>query len=728
MLTRRRFLLGVTAVAGGGLALSWLTRQKDSLAESPDVLEPNAFLQITPDGRCIFQLDKVEMGQGTMTGLLTLVAEELDLDPAHFEVRFAPVMSTFQRPMQMTGQSRSTVDSWEILRETGATARAMLMMAAAERWSVPQEELQTDNGRVIHQASGSSAVYAELAADAARLSPPFFVSLKDPAAYRWIGTDVPRIDTPDKVTGTAVYGMDVQPEGCLTAVIARVPEMGAELSGFDSSAAGAVAGVRGFVELPCGVAAVAESFWAASSAAKLIRLEWEPGPLAGIGDAELQAQQLAQLERSESDYMHADGDSSAALKSANRVLECEYQTPYLAHAPMEPMNATVHVQDNRCDVWVPSQTPDMAQNIVAEVTGVPRPQVKIHTTYLGGGFGRRVLWDYVLEAALVAREFTVPVKTVWPREDDIRHGYFRQQTLHRLRVGLDEEGEILGWEHRQVATPTAKVLMSPSVRTLLPESLELETRKNIGSWMSEKSIQLVAAFQAREGAEDLIYDVPDMSFIQYAHDPGVPVSIWRSVGNSYNAFVVESLIDELAFAAGIDPADYRMQRLRDDRHRRVLEKVLALANWSKPPEGRAHGLALFESFGTVVGQVAEVSVSGRTKKGIRVHRVSCVVDCGRAITPDIVRQQMQSGIIFGLTAALYGEINIQDGRVQQSNFHDYRMVRIQDAPAIDVHVMESEAEPSGVGEPGVPPIAPAVANAVFALTGQRLRSLPLQLS
>jgi isoquinoline 1-oxidoreductase beta subunit len=728
MLTRRRFVLGVAVVGGGGLALTWLTRQKDSLAESPDVLEPNAFLQITPDGRCIFQLDKVEMGQGTMTGLLTMVAEELDLDPARFEVSFAPVMGTFQRPMQMTGQSRSTVDSWEILRETGATARAMLLTAAAERWGVPREELQTEDGRVFHQASDSSTVYAELAAEAARLSPPLFVSLKKPSAYRWIGTDVPRKDTPDKVTGAAVYGIDVQPEGCLTAVVARVPELGAVLSGFDSSAAGEVVGVQGFVELPHGVAAVADNFWAATSAAKLIELEWQSGPLAGIGDAQLHEQQQAQFARSESDYMRADGDSSAALKSASRVLECEYRTPYLAHAPMEPMNATVHVQGDRCDVWVPSQAPDMAQNIVSEVTGVPREQVNVRTTYLGGGFGRRVLWDYVLEAALVAREFDVPVKTVWSREDDIRHGYFRQQTQHRVRAGLDEQGRILGWEHRQVATPTAKILMGPSARTLLPDSLEVETRKRIGDWMTEKSIQLVAAFQAREGAEKLIYDVPDMSFIQYAHDPGVPVSIWRSVGNSYNAFVVESLMDELAFAAGVDPAEYRLERLRDERHRAVLEHLLARTNWGEVPEGRAQGVALFESFGTIVGQVAEVSVSGRSVKKIRVHRVSCVVDCGRAITPDIVRQQMQSGIIFGLTAALYGEINISDGRVQQSNFHDYRMVRMQDAPEIDVYVMDSEADPSGVGEPGLPPIAPAVANAVFALTGKRLRTLPLRLS
>ncbi len=730
MTTRRRFLLGTAALAGGGLALTWLNRERDSLAESADTLEPNAFLQIMPDGRVIFQLDKVEMGQGTMTGLLVLVAEELDLDPARFEVRFAPVRGVFQRPMQMTGQSRSMVDSWEVLRETGAAARLMLINAAAQRWQVAAAELRTDDGQVLHDGSGQTATYGELAAAAAQLSPPWFVDLKQPAQYRWIGTAVPRVDVPAKVDGSAVYGMDVQPPGALTAVIARVPELGAGLQSFSTDAAGKIPGVRGFVALPAGVAAVAEHYWAAQQAARLIELEWQPGPLAATSDAELQRLQAAQLERDEPDYARTAGDSDGVIATAAQVLEAEYHTPYLAHAPMEPLNATVHVQAGRCDVWVPTQTPDMAQAIVAEIAGMRREQVQVHTTYLGGGFGRRVLWDYVLEAALVAREFTVPVKTVWPREDDTRHGYFRQQTLHRLRAALDEQGRALAWEHCQVATPTAGVLMGPTMRTLLPEALSVTTRKRIGAWMTRAAVQLVAAFQAREGAAELIYDMPDMSFLQFAHDPGVPVSIWRSVGNSYNAFVVESFIDELADAEQTDPLLYRRRRLADPRYVRVLDKVAEISGWQRDPApGRARGVALYKSFGTIVGQVAELSLR-RSAAGeeIRVHRVSCAVDCGRPVTPDIIRQQMESGIIFGLTAALYGEINIDAGRVRQSNFHDYRMVRMQEAPVIDVAVIDSDADPTGVGEPGVPPIAPAVANAVFALTGRRLRSLPLRLA
>ena len=579
---------------------------------------------------------------------------------------------------------------------------------------------------IIHEATGNRGPYSDFAALAATLSPPWNAPLKDPADYRWIGTAVPRVDLHDKVTGNAVFGIDVQPEAALTAVVARIPEMGASLSGFSTAAAEAVSGVRGFVELRQGVAAVADNFWAARKAAALIELEWEPGPLADTDSAALLARHKAQFERDEPDYVRADGDVAAAISSVSQVVEAEYTLPYLAHATMEPLNATVHVQDGRVDLWVPSQTPDMAQNIVAEVTGVPRDRVVVHTTYIGGGFGRRVLWDYVLEAALVAREFSVPVKTVWTREDDVRNGYLRQQTVHRMRAGLDADGAVSGWEHTQVATPTAKVLMGPSVRTLLPDSMELDTRHGIADWMTEKSIDLVAAFQAREGAERLAYDIPDMCFLQYSHDPGVPVSIWRSVGSSYNAFVVESFIDELAAAAGADPAAYRRERISDERYLAVFDKVLELADWGNAPEGHAQGIAFFKSFESIVAQVAEVSVATGGAVPVRVHRYSCVIDCGRAVTPDIVKQQMESGIIFGLTAALHGELTIGQGRIQQSNFHDYRMLRLADSPAIDVHVMPSELEPTGVGEPGVPPVAPAVANALFALTGKRCRSLPLR--
>lgn len=731
-LTRRRFLLATAALAGGGLALTWATRERDSLRASADVLEPNAFLQITPDGRFIFQLDKVEMGQGTMTGLTALVAEELDVDPLRFDVRFAPVLPIFQRPIQMTGQSRSMADSWEILRETGAAARSMLLETAASRWGVAAAGLQSDNGEVIRPDTGERIPYAALAADAAKLSPPWRVRLKSRDDYRWVGKHVPRLDARAKVTGDAIYGIDVQLEGMLTAVVARCPELGAKLSGFDGSMAEKMPGVRGLVQLDGGVAVVADDFWAARQAARAIRLQWAGGALAGKSDEALFEEQRSQLDRvaASAEYSQHDGDTDAVLNAVTNLIEAEYATPYLAHAPMEPLNATAHVREDRCELWAPTQGPDMARQIACDLLDLPRSAVKVHTTYLGGGFGRRFMWDFIDEAVRVAREFDVPVKLVWTREDDIRGGYFRQLTVHRMRGALADDGVISAWEHRQAVAPTGELLTPPTISTLLPEALSVARRAGIGQWLGRKTVEWMGAFQAREGAVNVPYAIANRSFIQFVNDPGVPISIWRSVGNSYNAFVVESFVDELAASIGADPMQFRRDRLASHpRHLAVIDALESLAYWDGPAatevNNRYRGIAVYESFGSVVGQIAEVSVDEKNRIG--VHKVFCVVDCGFAVTPDIVRQQMESGIIFGLTAALYGEINIDKGRVRQSNFHDYRMLRMHDAPEIEVQIIESDGDPAGVGEPATAVIAPAVANAIFAATGQRLRSLPLRL-
>lgn len=747
-ISRRRFLLGTVIVAGGGLALTWWSREPDSLRESIDILEPNAFLQITPDGRFIFQLDKVEMGQGTMTGLATLVAEELDVDPARFEVRFAPVLPAFQRPIQMTGQSRSLTDSWDVLRKTGAAARHMLLEEAAVRWDVAVSGLRTDNGVVLHPDGGQSLVYAELAAGAARRSPPWSPDLKDSSDYRWIGKHVPRLDDTVKVTGKAVFGMDVQLDNMLTAVVVRCPELGGELTGFDASNAETMPGVRGAVELPDGrgVAVVAEDFWSARQAAGTIMLSWNGGALKGITDKGILEEQRRQFDVGDIAYETGSGDPTEAFAAAAAEVEAEYTTPYLVHAPMEPINATAHVHSDGCEIWAPTQAPDMTRQVACDILGLERERVYVNTTYLGGGFGRRVMWDFIEEVVWIAREFAVPVKLVWTREDDIRQGYFRQQTVHRLRGGLDDAGIATAWEHRQVVAPTGELLTPPTMSTLLPESLATETRQNFGKWLGKKTVQWMGAFQAREGAVNLAYEISATHFAQIAYDPGVPISIWRSVGNSYNAFAVESFIDELAVTANKDPLQFRREQLQSHpRHLVVLDKLAEKSIWGDQQDSRVDtlspdratasetgavaragkGIAIFESFGTVVGQVAEVTVDD--KGAIRVHKVTCVVDCGIAVNPDIVKQQMESGIIFGLTAALYGEINIAGGKVKQSNFHDYRMLKMADAPEIDVHVIPSDQEPGGVGEPGTPVIAPAVANAVFAATGQRLRSLPLRL-
>jgi isoquinoline 1-oxidoreductase beta subunit len=727
--SRRRLLLGTVAVAGGGMALTWLTRDQYSLREAADILEPNAFLQITPDGRFIFQLDRVEMGQGTMTGLTTLVAEELDVDPARFEVRFAPVLPPFQRPIQMTGQSRSIVDSWDVLRETGAAARQMLLREAAEQWGISRNELRTDDGVVTHPDGQQTFVYADLAAGAALRSPPGSPKLKDSADYRWIGKHVPRLDAHDKLTGKAVFGMDVQLDGMLTAVVMRCPEIGGELTDFNAAQAEVMPGVRGIVELPNGrgIAVVADDFWSAKQAAGTITLGWNGGPLNGMTDKTILAEQRRLLDEGDIAYETGSGaDLAKVFPSSATEIEAEYTTPYLAHAPMEPMNATAHVLRENCEIWAPTQAPDMSRQVACDILGFKRAQVQVHTTYLGGGFGRRVMWDFIEEVVWIAREFDVPIKLVWTREDDIRHGYFRQQTVHRLRGGMDAEGVTTAWEHRQVVAPTGELLTPPTISTLLPESLSSESRQNFGKWLGKKTVAWMGAFQAREGAVELAYDIPNTCFAQVAYDPGMPISIWRSVGNSYNAFVVESFVDELAYAANEDPLTFRRERLQQQpRHLAVLDKLEQLTGWGRKSNQGSQGLAIFESFGTVVGQVASVSVND--KGIIRAHKVTCVVDCGIAVNPDIVKQQMESAIIFGLTAALYGEINVDRGKVKQSNFHDYRMLKMADAPAIDVHIIPSDQNPGGVGEPGTPVIAPAVANAVYRATGKRLRSLPLRL-
>lgn len=727
-LNRRRFLLGTVIVAGGGLALTWLNRSKDRLATNPDTLEPNAFLQITPDGRFIFQLDKVEMGQGTMTGLATLVAEELDVDPGRFEVQFAPVLPTFQRPIQMTGQSRSVTDSWEILRETGAAARHMLLQEAAERWVVDVDKLRTENGIVLLRNGSQALSYAALAAGAAQRAVPRSPALKSPADYRWIGKHVQRLDAREKVTGSAVYGIDVQLDNMLTAVVARCPEIGGVLTNYDASLAASMAGVRGVVELPDGrgIAVVADDFWSAKQAAETVVLGWDGGRLRGLTDKSILAEQRRQFDIGEVAYETGADDLTDAFSISSAELSVEYTTPYIVHATMEPMNATAQVGADSCEIWAPTQAPDMTRQVACDILALQRDQVQVHTTYIGGGFGRRVMWDFIEEVVWIAREFDVPVKLIWTREDDMRHGYFRQQTVHRLRGALDAAGSVDAWEHRQVVAPTGELLTPPTISTLLPESLSTETRQDFGQWLGKKTVAWMGAFQAREGAIDLPYDIANVRFAQVAYDPGVPISIWRSVGNSYNAFAVESFIDELAHAAGQDPLAFRRDRLQQHpRHLAVLDKLEEQSAWGDKPAGRARGVAVFESFGTVVGQVVEVSVSDTAD--IQVHKVSCVVDCGLAINPDIVKAQMEGGIMFGLTAALYGEVNIDGGRVRQSNFHDYRMLTMASAPAIDVHILPSAEEPSGVGEPATPVIAPAVANAVFAATGTRLRSLPLAL-
>jgi len=728
-LSRRTVLLGTAGLAGAGLVLTWLRPdpREVPLLDDEALLQPNAWLQIRPDGAIILQVDKIELGQGVTTGYVTLLAEELDVAPGQVTTQIAPVHPLFQDPVQLTGESRSMVARWLPIRETGARARQMLLAAAARRWDTDIGLLDTDGAGSVVDGRGNALRYGDLASEAALLPVPERVELRPPARYRWIGREVQRPDVPAKVMGHATYGIDAQLPGLKVAVVLRPAQLGAELRSHDASAARKLGGIVDIFPIHSGIAVVADSFWQARQAAAAIGAQWVPGPLAGVSSASIRAEQGRRLDAQAGLRVRDDGEVDEALGKAAQVIEAEYWVPYLAHATLEPMNATVWFHDGACEAWVPNQSPDIARQLICDVSDLPRAAVTVHSTLAGGGFGRRAIMDYVTEAAEIARRVPHPVKLVWSREDDMRHGVFREATLHRLRGGLDADGQPVAWQHRLIAASLNRLIFPLTAALMSPEWMPKALVSGFSDAAASAVDRLVGSYAAREGVNSMAYAIPNVRVDLAEWNPGVPVSIWRSVAHSYTGFVLESFIDELAHAAAQDPAAFRRRHLAaSPRHLAVLELVLATSGWPGPaPDGRYRGLAIHAAFGTVVAQVAEVSINA--DKTIRVHRVTCAVDCGTAINPDVVRQQMEGGILFGLSAALYGEITLEDGAVRESNFHDYRLLRLADAPAIEVHIVPSEEPPTGVGEAGVPPIAPAVANAVFAATGQRLRTLPLRL-
>ena len=728
--SRRKLLISAAVLAGGGLALTWLRPDRDRIPapDGPDNLSPNAWLQITPEGDIVLQVDKAELGQGVMTGYATLMAEELDVSPAQITLRFAPVNRLFQDPLQLTGESKTMRSRWLPIRETGARARQMLLQAAAIEWQTDVTALDTDgSAAVIDPRNGRRLGYAELASAAAKLPVPDKVPLRSPGSWRWIGKTVQRPDVPQKITGRAAYGVDTQLPKLLVAVIARPPRLLAQPLSHDATAAHALPGVVDVRAIHSGIAVLGETFWHAQEGAKALAVEWSSGPLAGVSSASIRAEQGKRLDAADAFRVRDDGDTGPALDAAAQTLEAEYWLPYLAHATLEPMNTTVWFHEGGCEAWVPSQGPDMVRQVICDMSGLPRESVEVHTTYAGGGFGRRATMEFVVEAVEIARHHTRPVKLMWTREDDMRHGLYREATLHRLRAGLDGNGAPLAWQHRLVAANLNRLVIPVALGVLSPEWMPDRAVSGFSDGVIGLSNRFRGSETARTGALSMPYAIPNVRVDLADWNPGVPVTLWRSVGHSYTCFVIESFIDELAAAARQDPASFRRRRLAaKPRHLAVLDLVLEKSDWAKPLPDRHRGLAIQEAFGTIVAQVAEVSIAAHGS--IRVHRVICAVDCGLAVNPDIVRQQMEGAILFGLSAALYGEISIEDGAVQQGNFHDYRVLRLADAPAIDVHIVPGGTEPSGVGEPGVPPIAPAVANAVYAATGQRLRTLPLRLA
>jgi CO/xanthine dehydrogenase Mo-binding subunit len=727
----RRALIQKTVLASGGLALGFqLGDATDALAASP--FAPSAWLRIEPTGTLVFVLDKAEMGQGVHTSLPTILAEELGVSPDAFVIEHAPFAPAYANPalvgMQATGGSTSVATSFEPLRRAGATARAMLVAAAAKDWKLPASECHTPgDGTVRHAASKRQRSYAELAALAAQEPVPGDVSLKDPKSFVHIGKSRPRLDGQAKVSGTAGFGIDVQLPDLRCAALILCPVLGGKPTSFDATKAKAMPGVEDVVMTSRGVAVVAQKYWQARAAAAAVTVTWDEGPLAKVSTEGV----FADFAKAARARIEKVSDSSAArglLSGTTGVLGAEYQVPYLAHAPMEPINCTARVTDKTCEVWAPTQHVSQARQVAHEASGVPLDQVQIHTTFLGGGFGRRLYQDYVHDVVEIAAAVKKPVKMIWSREDDIRHDYYRPGSVHALRAALDDKGMPLVWGQAIAGQSILAQTLPEWLRSLLPGWVPGGMKSAMGSLTGGLIGATGQDDTSVEGAKDLAYEVGTL-LVEYDFvDPAIPVGFWRSVGHSYNGFVVESFVDELAHAAKQDPLQYRKALLKDKpRHLRALDLVASKAAWTeKPRQGVFRGIAVHQSFGSVCAQVVELSIeNGKT---IKLHRIVAAIDCGRAVNPDHVAAQVTSGIVYGLSGALLGDVSIKDGKVEQSNFHDYPVLRMIDTPPIEVHIVPSEAAPSGVGEPGLPPVAAAIGNAVFAATGKRLRKIPLSLS
>jgi isoquinoline 1-oxidoreductase beta subunit len=705
-LSRRRFLQA-GAAAGGGLLLSLRLPVATGDAEAADTVgfAPNAFIRIQGDGRIVLTMPYVEMGQGTYTAIPMLIAEELEVDLKRVQLDHAPPdEKLYGNPLlggvQATGNSNAVRAAWQPLRQAGATARTMLVSAAAKRWKVNPASCRAQNGEVLHAATGRRLKYGELATDAARMPLPESVALKRPEDFKLIGTPAKRLDTAAKINGTAVYGIDVRPPGVKIATLAQSPVFGGRVKSVDDAAAKAVKGVRQIVRLDDAVAVVADHMGAAKKGRAALAIEWDDGSHAKLSTDAI-AGELEKATLNPGPVAQIIGDSAKALASAATKLEAIYQVPFLAHAALEPMNCTVHVRKDGCEVWVGSQAIARAQATAAKTTGLPLDKVVVHNHLIGGGFGRRLEIDGITRAVQIGMQVEGPVKVVWTREEDIQHDMYRPYFFDRLSAGLDEKGMPVAWNHRFAGSSIIARWLPPAFNN----GLDPDTT---------------------DGAIDLVYSLPNLH-VEYlrVEPPGIPTTFWRSVGPSHNVFVTESFMDELAAAAKQDPVAYRRALLdKAPRAKAVLELAAEKAGWAQPlPQGVGRGVSLQFVFGTYLAQVAEAEVS---KDGaVRVRRVVCAVDCGTVVNPDTVRAQIEGAIIFGISAALYGEITLKNGRVEQTNFDTYQVLRINEAPAIEVHIVQSLEPPGGMGEAGTSAIVPAVTNAIFAATGKRLRKLPI---
>jgi isoquinoline 1-oxidoreductase beta subunit len=715
MTISRRDVLRNTALSAAGLFVAFQVPRAFRAGPSTAAAAPgpaqalsNAFLRIGSDDSVTVMIAHSEMGQGIWTGLAMLIAEELECDWSKVRSEHAPAAPVYAHTafgFQMTGGSSTTWSEFDRYRTVGATARDLLVRAAAARWKVAPASCHASNGFVIHGTDRLS--FGQLAAAAMALTPAAQVPLKQPKDWKLIGTPTRRLDSPEKITGKAQFGIDVQFPGLRTALVARPPAFGGKLGSYDASAALKVPGVEQVVPTLNGVAVVAKHFWAAKLGRDALRINWIAPEGGGIDTAKQMAE-FRQTAQKPGMMVIERGKIDAGLAAAKTRLTAEYEVPYLAHAAMEPLNCTVKIDGDHCEIWTGTQFQTGDQGAAAKILGIPPEKVTIHTTFLGGGFGRRgnPAADFTAEAVVVAKAAGVPVKVVWTREDDMAGGYYRPAYVHRIQTGLDDHGRPVAWDH---------VVVGQSILAGTP----------FEGMMVKHGIDGTSV----EGLAESPYLESTSALRISLHSPRTPITVlwWRSVGNTHTAFAMESMIDEIAHAANQDPLAYRMALLKEKpRHAAALALAADKAGWTTPPApGRARGMAVHESFGSIVAEVVEVSIEHGK---IRVHSVTCAVDCGTVVNPLGVEAQIQGSVAFGLSAALYGKLSFAGGQVQETNFHSYPMLRIFEMPRVSVHLIPSTAKMGGIGEPATAPLAPAVANAIFALTKQRLRTLPLRLA
>ncbi len=706
-LTRRDFLktagtglaIAVVSTSAGYRLLSAAEVEKEHVA-----FQPSVWLRILPDNTVIVTVNKSEMGQGVYTSLPMIVADELDADWRNVRMEPAPAGDAYKDPvrkMQFTGGSSSVRDMYEPLRKAGAAARGMLLIAAAREWNVSVKECAVALGRVHHAKSGKMISYGKLVTEASKLEVPQNPVLKKESQFQFIGKEVPRLDMEDKVNGRARFGIDSFVPGMLYAAIARPPAYGADLASSNKEAALAVPGVRAIVPIESGMAVLADTIDGAWKGRDALKPSWQSGKYPDLDNESLQKEFLSKLDTT-GIVARSSGDAKSAIEGAAHKIEAVYQLPYLSHATMEPMNCTVHVRNDGCDIWAPTQNQTGVLDSAARITGLKPEQISVHTTFLGCGFGRRFERDFIEEALFLSKSAGKPIKLVWRREEDIRNDFYRPMNTTRIRAALDAEGRAAAWSH---------TIVCPSIfARVFPQMIK--------NYIDNAAV---------EGVENMEYEVPNLHVEYVRIDTPVPVGFWRSVGSSHNAFTVESFVDELAHAATKDPLEFRLGLLKNHpRARRVLEVAAEKAGWGKSPSrGQARGIAYHLSFGTYVAEVAEVSVDAKSG-AVTVHKVTCAVDCGTVVNPAIVSAQMMGAITMGLSAALKEKIELANGGIKSKNFADYELLRMREAPDVDVHIVKSGEKLTGIGEPGLPPAAPAVANAVFAATGARVRELPMK--